>query len=258
MNSSWFRHTLNLLLVLGIASSWSCGDKPPEEKKKEEKKKTAAAAPASKKDKTFTPVAKPEWDAVMPHFMAHLEGLRSDLGGPMAGANIRDIFLDLTPKGPEDDAPVGKATKLGVKPVNHGAKKAENKPKAQNDIDSILKAINSPGSKPATGPGKPGDLVPKDPLTAFPLNRYLVRIVMTGVANPEAFIEAPDGKMHVIHRGDRLGVEGGLVVDVLKAKVLFRLPEREELVEVVMAPEITPTLLEGVNIKGVAGDKKTP
>ena len=51
-----------------------------------------------------------------------------------------------------------------------------------------------------------------------------------------------------------------MVVDLLKSKVLFRVPDREELVEVVMAPEITPTLLEGDNLKAVSGGgtKKTP
>ena len=197
MKSSWLRFAMTSFLMLAVAASTACGDPPKEEKKEEKKKKAAAAATTGKKEVVFVPVAKPEWDAVLPHFTAHVQGLRADLGGPLAGSNIRDIFLDLTPKGPdESEGQVLKATKLGVKAVAHDPKKkGEAKEKAQKDIDSIIKAINSPTAKGNTGTGKAGDLAPKDPLTAFPLNRYIVRIVMTGVANPEAFIESPDGKM---------------------------------------------------------------
>lgn len=252
-----------VLAALGfaLAATSGCGEEKKEGPERPAKKEGGSGGGGGggggkSKEKTFTPVAKPHWDAVSPHFMAYVDGLRADLGGPLAGSSIRDVFLDFTPKAEAKKGTAVNVVKSQPRAVTEEKKRRDAREKAQKDIDSILAAISAPPkSGSSSGGGKDGvALGPKDPLTAFPLNRYSVKIVMTGVANPEAVIEAPDGKTHVVHRGDRLGSEGGLVVDVLKSKVLFRLPDREELVEVVMAPEITPTLLEG----GAVSAKNSP
>ncbi len=66
------------------------------------------------------------------------------------------------------------------------------------------------------------------PVTLYPLSAYSLTLLMTGTGNPEAQVQGPDGKLHVLHINDRLGFEGGRVVDIRKDKLEIQVPDNSK------------------------------
>ncbi len=64
---------------------------------------------------------------------------------------------------------------------------------------------------------------------------------MSGTSNPEVQVETPEGDLLVLHVNDRIGKEGGYILDILKQEILIKIPEKEDPEIVSLMPPLLPT-----------------
>ena len=83
-----------------------------------------------------------------------------------------------------------------------------------------------------------GPEVPKGPLQRFGIQGYRPIIIMTGLAEPKAVLEAPSGQTFVVTRDTYVGSEGGFVEDLTQYHVVFRVPGMENLLVMSLKPEL--------------------
>jgi predicted small lipoprotein YifL len=248
------KRLLNVFLVLLalLLALPSCGEDEPVANKMPfpGADQQAEGAPEALKDKvkrkkrragevdTKEFAAKAEWDMLRPHFEKFGATMEEEIHSQSVTWKYKDAFADRTekfyppevaPKGPMLD--LAKA-KSGVSPE---------KKKEAMTIESILAGIVPPGSEGLEDVASEiTDLGSKGPLELHPLDDYLFRIIMTGVSNPEALVEAPDGISHVVRENDKIGSEGGHVVEIFKHKVFVQVPDQPVPFEVSLAPTSLP------------------
>jgi hypothetical protein len=88
------------------------------------------------------------------------------------------------------------------------------------------------------------------PLQAAPLSEFKPVIILTGVTQPKVIIIAPNGDAHEVEEGQRVGSEGGQIVDITQYQVKYRLPGQTRGEEIVQS--LRPSLLDKI-----AGRAKT-
>jgi hypothetical protein len=184
-------------------------------------------------------IAKPEWDMLAAHFFKYAETLEEDVHSQSVVWKYKDAFADRVekfyPPAVEEKKSAFDLAKAG------GTAKDPAKKKEERTIESILEGIIPPSAE-----GDEDTLVekiddgPREPLMVHTLDKYVFRIIMTGVANPEAVVEDPDGMSYVVHLNDKLGSEGGYIEEIFRHKVLVRLPDNPEPVAVTLAPTSLP------------------
>jgi len=211
----------------------------PEEaaKKAQEDKLKAMRGKKGKGAVVIEMVAKPEWDMLSPHFLQFVGGIEGELHSKSVTWKFKDAFAPRTEK---FYPPVEERKDLGLtaKPKNADAGKKKEEKTVKSILDGILApvGIKKEGEEPTLA-----DIdADKDPLTKFELKKYSFRIIMTGISNPEAMAETPDGNTYVVRINDRLGSEGGRVVDIFKHKILVSLPDIPEPMEISLAPDSLP------------------
>ncbi len=210
-------------------------DEPPQALKDKVKRKKRRAGEIDTKE--FQ--AKPEWDMLRPHFEKFGATLEEEIHNQSVTWKYKDAFADRTEKFyPPEVAPKGPMLDLakagtGVSPE----KKEESK-----TIESILAGIVPPGSEGVDEgvASEITDLGSRGPLELHPLDEYLFRIIMTGVSNPEALVEDPDGVTHIVRLNDKIGSEGGHVVEIFKHKIFVQVPDQPVPIEVSLAPTSLP------------------
>lgn len=88
-------------------------------------------------------------------------------------------------------------------------------------------------------PGTPEyDATP--PLEREPLSRYKLAMLMTGRSDPMAMVVDPQDNQFPVHRGDRIGCEGGVVRDILQYKLFIQQPGQAKPVVWSNEPAINP------------------
>jgi Tfp pilus assembly protein PilP len=181
--------------------------------------------------------AKPEWDMLAPHFFQFVGGIEGELHSKSVTWKFKDAFAPRTEKfyPPVEEK---KDLALTVKAKSGDAAKKKEEKTVKSILDGILApvGVKTEGEEPTL---TEVDAV-KDPLTKYELKKYSFRIIMTGIANPEAMAESPDGNTYVVRINDRLGSEGGRVVDIFKHKILVSLPDVPEPLEISLAPDSLP------------------
>lgn len=184
-------------------------------------------------------VAKAEWDMLSPHFERFAATMEEEIHNQSVTWKYKDAFADRTEKFyPPEEGPKGPmldlaSAKVGISPE---------KKKEEKTIESILAGIVPPGGEggDAGGASEITDFGARGPLETHPLDEYLFRIIMTGVANPEALVEDPSGVTHILRLNDKIGSEGGQVVDIFKHKVFVQVPDQPAPIEVSLAPTSLP------------------
>lgn len=181
-------------------------------------------------------VAKPEWDMLSPHFDKFASALSEQIHSKSVMWKYKDAFASREEK---FYPTVVTQKKSGIDLMTGLANKgAELKKEEDRTIQSILDGIIAP--KATEEEESVVETSPPNPLVAQALDRYFFRIIMTGVANPEALVEDSDGNTYVVHVNDKIGSEGGYIAEILKHKVLIRIPDRPAPVEVSLAPASLP------------------
>jgi hypothetical protein len=186
-------------------------------------------------------VAKAEWDMLNPHFVKFVGIMEDDIHNRSVTWKYKDAFADRTEKFyPPEEAP-----KKPLVDLSKAAVKSPEKKKEEKTIASILDGIVPPGAGGSVEDvaSEVTDTGPVSPLVLHTLDKYVFRIIMTGVSNPEALVEDPSGRTHVVHLNDKIGSEGGHVVDIFKHKVVIRLPDVPDPVEVTLSPDSLPDTL---------------
>ncbi len=209
----------------------------PEDAKKAQEAKLREMRSKKKGALAVEMAAKPEWDMLAPHFFQFVGGIEGELHSKSVTWKFKDAFAPRTEK---FYPPVEEKKDLGV---TVKAKTADNnKKKEEKTVKSILDGILAPVGVKTEGeePTLASTEEAKDPLTQHELKKYTFRIIMTGISNPEAMAEAPDGNTYVVRINDRLGSEGGRVVDIFKHKILVSLPDVPEPLEISLAPDSLP------------------
>ena len=183
--------------------------------------------------------AKPEWDMLRPHFERFAATMEDEIHNQSVTWKYKDAFADRTEKFyPPETAPKGPMLDMGKQ---SGKVTAEAK-KETKTIESILAGIVPPGSEGAgeNVASEITDIGTRGVLELHPLEKYIFRIIMTGVSNPEALVEDPDGVTHIVRLNDKIGSEGGQVVDIFKHKVFVQVPDQPIPLEVSLAPTSLP------------------
>lgn len=85
---------------------------------------------------------------------------------------------------------------------------------------------------------RPADL-PDTCATKGPIERYVLFMIMTGVAQPKAVFTDPDGGRCDVVRGDALGNDGARVTAITQYKVILSVPGKEKPVTLSLAPPIS-------------------
>jgi hypothetical protein len=249
MKRLWFLVS-KAVLVVALVSSSGCGEEAPTGKQPKapgegggpakSAKKTAVAAVSGT---TAKPSVSKNWEVIRGHFLG-AAGRPGFVGKVEAGAKgtsltflASDAFQSNVSRFFPDETPATKKTKAATAaPKTQDPKAAKAKADEEKTLESILAGIISPTGKGKKGVPEDGVLVePPTPLTSHPLASYTFRILMTGVSDPVAVVEIPGGTTAQIRRNDRLGSEGAYVEDILTQKVLIRVPDRTDLLEVSLA-----------------------
>ncbi len=234
---------LPLLAVIGLATPLAgCGDEPQKEKpqrKASTKKAAKKSTNAEEEERTFK--AKKEWDAIRPYFLGtngYVERLERKINSAAVAYQYKDAFASNVEKyfPTETEVVKGKVVSTKTKLLTGKAKgAATEKTDEEKTIESILAGILPPDAK-KKGKGAVLDGPPATPLTAEPLDKYTFTMILTGVASPTAVVDTPDGQSLEVKRNDKIGSEGGYVEDILKQKILIRLPDNPKLVEISLSP----------------------
>ncbi|MBM4352957.1 MAG: hypothetical protein FJ109_04060 [Deltaproteobacteria bacterium] len=243
---------LHILVCLALAAAflYACGgdeapttgpfketEASPDDAKKAQEAKLKEMRGKKKGALAVEMVAKPEWDMLAPHFFQFVGGIEGELHSKSVTWKFKDAFAPRTEKfypPVEEHKDLGATVKAKT---NDSAKKKEEKT-VKSILDGILApvGVKKEGEEPTLAVTE----AEKDPLTRFELKKYSFRIIMTGISNPEAMAEAPDGNTYVVRINDRLGSEGGRVVDIFKHKILVSLPDVPEPLEISLAPDSLP------------------
>jgi hypothetical protein len=183
-------------------------------------------------------VAKSEWNQLRPHFEIFAATMEEEIHNQSVTWKYKDAFADRTEKFyPPEVAPKGPMLDLAAAKAGVSSEKK----KESKTIESILAGIVPPGSGGAEEVASEiTDLGSKGPLEMHPLDEYLFRIIMTGVSNPEALVEDPEGITHILRLNDKIGSEGGHVVEIFKHKVFVQVPDQPVPIEVSLAPTSLP------------------
>lgn len=232
-----------LLLAVFLFIAACGGDEPAAEPYREEASSMEAAVKKKRRAKRgmLEFKAKPEWDMMYVHYKTFVAGIEEGLDSKSVTWDYKDAFADHTEK---FYPPEKKAEKsfLGLSKLQKDQAKKEEK-KQDPTLASILSGMVPPEGADAAAVdenGEPLEEADNNPLTMYPLDKYMFRILMTGVANPEALVSDPEGFTHVLHLNDKLGLEGGYIVDILKHKVLVKVPDQDMPLEVSLAPATLP------------------
>jgi len=234
--------SIRLLLFLAVLAWSGCGGEEaavPEGAAKAEKK--VKELKETKKTEGVGFVAKPEWDMLSPHFTAFVGKIEREIHSKAVTWDYKDAFASRSdkfyPPAPDSGKPLLGLDKAAAKKAGDAKKKEEE----GKTIQSILTGIVAPAGEGGdeTNPELSGGNA-NDPLLKHPLNKYYFRIILTGVANPQVVVEDPDGLSHVVLLNDKVGNEGGYVTDIVKHKVYIKLPDREQPLEVSLAPDTLP------------------
>lgn len=241
---------LALVLVLSLMALTACGEdetakqglpgaqgvggiKPPSGGAG--KKQSTAVAEAQKVE------VGANWEQLRPYFLGtetrpgFVGAAESRVPGSPMAFLATDVFSSKLTKfhPPETKA---KTVVQSTKPGNAKAATAKARTDEDRTIDSILAGIMAPVDKKKKGADASLSQEPPTPLTLHPLHSYVFSIIMTGVSDPIAVVKMPGGKTAWVHRNDRIGSEGAYVEDILTQKVLLRVPDSTELLEVSLAP----------------------
>lgn len=103
-------------------------------------------------------------------------------------------------------------------------------------------ATSSPGSSEGAE-AEAVDLT--DVRTSQPLAQYRLAILMTGVAQPKAVFEGPNGTRIVVARGDPIGSEGGRVKAILQYQVLVAVPGKVDAIALSIEPPLASLVSDG-------------
>lgn len=241
-----------VVLVAALVGAAGCGEEASTGKKPKVPGEGGAPAPAAKKTAATaaaTPAVKPtpsrNWEVIRVHFngTAGRPGFVGKVEAGAAGTSptflASDAFQSQSSRFFPDENPAIKTAKaVTTAPKTQDPKAAKAKADEEKTLESILAGIISPSAKGTKGAPEEGAVVePPTPLTSHPLSSYTFRILMTGVSDPVAVVEIPDGSTAHIRRNERLGSEGAYVEDILTQKVLIRVPDQTELVEVSLAAQ---------------------
>ncbi len=240
----------NVVLVAALMGAAGCGEEAstgPKPKAPGEggtppstAKKTAAAAVSATATKPAVPK---NWEVIRGHFLG-TDGRPGFVGKVESAAKgtsltflTSDAFQSNVSRFFPEETPMTKTTRAAtVTPKTQSPKAAKAKAEEEKTLESILAGIISPAGKGKKGAADEGAVVePPTPLTSHPLASYTFRILMTGVSDPVAVVEIPGGTTAQVRRNDRLGSEGAYVEDILTQKVLIRVPDRADLLEVSLA-----------------------
>jgi len=233
--------------LVGVAASGGCGgdegdqsaaepvfDAPAAKDTALEQKLRARRAGAGMSEADF--VAKPEWDMLSAHFHKFVSVLTGDVHSKSVMWKFKDAFATREEKFYPS---VVVEKKTGFDLVKSLAEKGAELKKEDKTIQSILDSIMAPVG-PGEGIGETEGTEPKSPLVTRGLNSYNFKIIMTGIANPEALVEDTEGNTYLVHVNDKIGSEGGYIAEIFKHKILVRIPDQPEAVELSLAPESLP------------------
>ena len=221
--------------VAPFAGQSESGPKDKKALKKKVKKRRKGKGGMSEDDY----VSKPEWDMLAPHFFNYAKTLEEDVHSQSVVWKYKDAFAERIEK---FYPPIVEEEKSAFDLAKaSGSAKDPAKKKEEKTIESILEGI-----LPPEGVAEEEKLAvkvedgPRQPLMAHTLDKYVFRIIMTGVANPEAVVEDPDGVSYVVHLNDKIGSEGGYIEEIFRHKVLVRLPDQPAPVGITLAPATLP------------------
>lgn len=83
---------------------------------------------------------------------------------------------------------------------------------------------------------QPTPMAQREPLQRYSIGQLKLAAIISGVAVPKAMFIAPDGMGHMVQEGDRVGQEGGEIVDIRSNAVELSIPQGPE------EPAVTQTL----------------
>jgi hypothetical protein len=240
---------LKRVVVLAVATSVAAltgagcgGDGPTEEQQAAAKVESKVAQiKQNKKTTGVVFVAKPEWDLLVPHFGAFVGRIEEEIHSKAVTWEYKDAFASRLEKFYPPAPTEAKALVDLDKAAKKAAGEAKKKEEEGKSIQSILTGIVAPtGPDDKAGNPEIDTAAVNDPLVKAPLNKYSFRIIMTGVSNPQVLVEDPEGQTHVVLLNDKVGNEGGYVTDILKHKVYVKLPDKEQPLEISLAPDTLP------------------
>ena len=203
---------------------------------KKKKKKARRGRRGKKGAKPFK--ANPSWDRIAPHFLTYATRMDDEIHNPALTWKYRDAFQDNMDK----LFPPPKKTAVVTGPKAKTKKTAPKAAKKDSGVKSILDALKKAGTQPIEiTEAAAGTAAELDPTLMYPLNSYRFLIIMSGTSNPEVQVETPEGDLLVLHVNDRIGKEGGYILDILKQEILIKIPEKEDPEIVSLMPPLLPT-----------------
>jgi len=113
----------------------------------------------------------------------------------------------------------------------------------KEDLLRQIRALEPEVSTAESGSDVPTEIL-SGPLQAAPLSEFYPIIILTGVTQPKAVIIAPNGDAHEVEEGQRVGSEGGQIVDITQYQVKYRLPGQTRGEEIVQS--LRPSLLDKI------------
>ena len=61
-----------------------------------------------------------------------------------------------------------------------------------------------------------------NPLESFDLVQFRIKGLVIGLGEPKVLVTSPDGKSHILKKGDLIGKNGGEIVEINRTKILVR------------------------------------
>ena len=61
-----------------------------------------------------------------------------------------------------------------------------------------------------------------NPLESFDLVQFRVKGLVIGLGEPKVLVTSPDGKNHILKKGDQIGKNSGEIIEINRAKILVR------------------------------------
>lgn len=155
------------------------------------------------------------------------ESAGDEPGGPDAGTDAGDSAAELTVPEPSDDESSDPARNPFEPKVPTGEQQDDGEPERQG---------------------------PRDPLERYALEKLQLSAIISGVAVPKAMFIAPDEMGHLVQEGDRIGTDGGEIVDIRANAVELSIPQGPEEPAVTQMIELEE---RGVGTAARAGDGVT-
>lgn len=155
------------------------------------------------------------------------ESANNEAGGPDAGTDAGEPTTELTVPEPSDNESSG-PTRNPFEPKV---------PTGEQEDD---------GERERQGP--------RDPLERYALDQLKLSAIISGIAVPKAMFIAPNKMGHLVQEGDRIGTDGGEIVDIRSNAVELSIPQGPE------EPAVTQTIElqeRGVRTSARAGGEMT-